>query len=867
MMPFATESTIGKDYVMFPVFHQMELQYSLERGSWPLYVPGFAGGRPAAALTLGQLFHPISHVAAHLPGYWSGYAFDVNTLLRFVSLAVTQIILLLLLLRWGLDTTMAFVVSLVTVYNLRMLDLFRFGASLESYTSHLILCAVLVNDFIRPTKLLGPVILVISTYLIAVSGHPQMMYYGMIASTVFGVAVPFLDAAVRGVPLESRRRILRFYLRASACMGVGILLSAAHLIPQYFDFAAETAVRLGRNYRWSLFNGDSWGGQLNSYFRPLKAAVTGAYGSSALIAVTLLIPLALLKKPRVPGVILVLWGLMALVFLIALGDATPFHRLFWDFVPLANAFRVPGRFTMLQPIILFGLLAWFFRERREVRKTEWMGLPGDWRTLLVLVALGFYLVYNLWLCEHVPYPRPPLPDRFGDVPNSAHDRLFAVGVLSLLFAGGATLGRRARPFLAAALALTALVEVGTLMRYGTWIQQRIESPSLETMDQQKRARLTFRQRPGNKMQSDLVDRRMKRSFLETDLARFYRRFRPAADLEEAFELMATSRRGDEIIVEVQTVDSVYENEPGKLEMGDDRVNLLHGSFNRVVFETENKAPGFLVYSSLDRSRWRAHVDGVETAIAMANGGEQAVYLPPGQHRVEFRFTSVAATVGMTVSLIALLGTLLFCVWRGFSGRLRIVVTPIVSLVPVFLGFWWWTSLYGGDHLGTKYTWNSRQLPAADNLAYGRRATMSSIQNPFRPYHCYAGRGVDGHRSGIGFATSRRSRGSWWQVDLGRNQPLGEIVIHDGKRSRTAKHLPMSVLVSEDGKTFKRIKKVTSRSEKPPWRMDVSGNMGRIVRLRSSRKGSFSVNEVEIYPPTKQPGAPHGVDQGRASEEE
>lgn len=72
--PFLADKTIGNDYVAFPIQQQMELQFSLEHGTFPLYVPGFAGGHSSAALTLGQMYHPISHLASIMPGYWDGYA-------------------------------------------------------------------------------------------------------------------------------------------------------------------------------------------------------------------------------------------------------------------------------------------------------------------------------------------------------------------------------------------------------------------------------------------------------------------------------------------------------------------------------------------------------------------------------------------------------------------------------------------------------------------------------------------------------------------------------------------------------------------------------------------------------------------------
>ena len=52
------------------------------------------GGQTSSALTLGQIYHPISHIAASLPGYWEGKALEWINLLRLLSLGVAQFILI-----------------------------------------------------------------------------------------------------------------------------------------------------------------------------------------------------------------------------------------------------------------------------------------------------------------------------------------------------------------------------------------------------------------------------------------------------------------------------------------------------------------------------------------------------------------------------------------------------------------------------------------------------------------------------------------------------------------------------------------------------------------------------------------------------
>jgi hypothetical protein len=154
--PFVSGLTLGNDYPQFHISHQMELQFALLSGVFPLYVPGFAGGHSAAALTLGQIFHPLSHLAARLPGYWSGLALEWNTLLRLALLAAAHAAVLAMLRRWKLRAWAAFAVSAAVVYNLRALDLFRYGAALEAWTGLAFLITAVAAYQAHPHRRLTP---------------------------------------------------------------------------------------------------------------------------------------------------------------------------------------------------------------------------------------------------------------------------------------------------------------------------------------------------------------------------------------------------------------------------------------------------------------------------------------------------------------------------------------------------------------------------------------------------------------------------------------------------------------------------------------------------------------------------------------
>lgn len=841
-VPYVGETTVGMDYVLFPTAHQQELFYSVSHGTWPLYVPGFAGGRPAAALTLGQLYHPISHLASHIPGYWSGRALEHNTLLRLLFLGLTHLVLLGLLRRWGLRLEIAFLLSFIAVYNMRMLDAFRFGAALESYTGHLLLCGAVGLHYLTPTRLAGPAAMAGSTYLLVVGGHPQMSYFGLLGGVLFALAVPFVTAAVRGEERPSLAEAARFYGVVAACVLVGVLLASAYAVPLYFDFVAETPVRAEMDYEWSLHNKDSWGGELNNFFRPLHVSLTGAFGGSTIILLAALVPLALPLRRPVPWGLIATWAGALLIIVLALGDATPLHYLFWKYFPLAHSFRVPGRITFVLPALFLLLLAWVFTDaqRRNGRRANPL-------TLLAGLGLASVLVYQL-LSDRVAPPSYPVPTQLWGVPEAHETRIAWTGAAALALAAALGWSKRARGAIGLLLALTVVAQTGMVLRFGTWVVPKKPSITAARLEERRTASLFSSVNPGNRMYSDLVNRRMSDSFIDGHIAKFYRKYEVVADEAEAFRALASTREPDEIVVERFTPDPAAGLVAPAAD-GVDRVVLEEATFNRLAFSVRNAAPGFLNLTLLDRHRWRAFVEGRSVRAYRANGGEWAVYLQPGEHRVEFRFWSPAAFAGVLLSLATLCLCGVFVALRLPPARrwARVALLLAAGLVPAALFGGWWLSLYRGEDLGTRYAWDSSELPDASNLAYGKKTRMSSILNRFSPYECYAGRAVDGERTEPGFATALSRTPPWWEVDLGRLETIDEIVVYPGERTVSQGLLRLAVLLSDDGERFRQAAWLPGAPARPPWSVALGGQPARFVRLQLGAPGLLALDEVEIRP--------------------
>jgi hypothetical protein len=799
-----------------------------------------------AALTLGQLWHPISHIAAHLPGYWDGHALDWNTLIRLLTLGFAHLALLGVLRRLGLRWDAAFLVAFVTVYNMRMLDAFRFGASLESYTGMLFVCAAAAHLWLGGERRWPLAALIGATYLVAVGGHPQMMYFGFLGSGIFVAAAPFVLPAVACEPPPDGRRVLRFYGRAAACLVAGCALAAAYLAPLYVEFVAEAAVRAARDYSWSLLNTDSVGGALNSFFRPLDVSVTGGFGGSSLIVVALLTPFLAKAAGRTGIVALALFGAAALAFVVSLGAATPLHRLAWDWLPFFDAFRVPGRVRFVLPVVLMPLLAWAFGRRGDAPfAVRGRAAPLTWSGALAVAALALFAAYWLGLGDLLPPPRPPLPAKLGHVPGPVRQVLAALGFATLALAALRGAFPRAATLLGAVLAMAVVAETGVVLRYGTWTAPRRDTPTMAMMDKDKQRELAFRPHPGDGMQSDLVDKKMKSSFFDRRLAVFYRKHVAVAGEQAAFRVMARTRSSDEAVVERFRGD-----EPKAAGgLAPDMVELKRVTFNDAVFAVTNGAPGFLSMTALDRKgRWSARVDDRQAKVYATNGGEQAVHLEPGRHRVAFSFDSPATRLGVAVSLGTLAALAAFFSLRRRRSVLRVLcaVGGVCGAAAIFSV--WNGALHGGDNLGTRYAWSSDETPDPANLAFGRRTEMSSINQPQRPYDCYSGRGVDGDTRGSGFVTKRQKSRPWWQVDLGSRHAIGRIDVYRGGGAPKRGQVPFEVELSDDAKSFRAIPTDGAFAQGSAWRIPVGGDEARYVRLQSSKAGQLSFNEVEVYAP-------------------
>jgi hypothetical protein len=86
-------------------------------------------------------------------------------------------------------------------------------------------------------------------------------------------------------------------------------------------------------------------------------------------------------------------------------------------------------------------------------------------------------------------------------------------------------------------------------------------------------------------------------------------------------------------------------------------NVMSYTPNRVLIDANLSDGGFLVLSDTHYPGWQVYVDGEERRILRANYIMRAVYLDQGQHSVEFVYNPVSFKIGLSFSLLILMGVI------------------------------------------------------------------------------------------------------------------------------------------------------------------------------------------------------------------
>jgi len=851
MVPFLSKWIIGNDYLAIPILHQLDLMFALKTGTFPIYIPGFAGGHSASALTLGQLFHPISHIASILPGYWEGQALEWNTLLRLFSLGLAQLVLFDFLRRLKLSIFAAFIISFITAYNLRMLDLFRYGASLESWTGHLFLCAAMGGYYVQPTKIKGPLFIIIATYWLVCSGHPQMMYYGILGAGLFALATPYFVRMLLPERTADIREVLKFWLQSFSFCGIGVLLSAAYILPFYFDFLAWNTARVAQDYLWADMYRDTLTGTLNNFFYPLRSDVTGVFGGSSLILVVALVPLLRFFRVKLPAVIWASWALLVLAFLYMQGARTPVHYIFWKILPFASSFRGAGRISMIMPVFFMMILAWLMADGSLKRRIDISGIKFQFHSILSLIALmiivGYFCFADLLVSDTSVYSAAVIRN----IPFWIEPFALVLGMAALtglMFYG---FFNRRQNWITSLICVFICIQVMINLQYGTWVE-RVDTvkktPTLSQIQAQKKSTLNFQYSAGYGLVNSVVANHVAHTFLEPHIGRIYTKYRTVNNKETAYALMQTSRSPDQVTIERYAPGHSPPPTHNDSEHKSSRVELVYSSYNRLVFYAQTFQNGFLGLSYPYTGHWNGFVNNNPVKVYRANGAEHVVEIPRGISQVEFRYWSPAVIWGMGISCTTLIMAGFIFSRRAFSkGKKWLLAASVFLVMGLGVFFLWYRSLYNGDNLGTLYAWQTRPISTPANLAYGKKTKMSSLLYPDFPYYKSSAKAVDGSRvPASGFLTAS-DISPWWAIDLHQTLDFNQIIIFEAQQDTNINARPLKVTFSDDGHNWRPGAVISEVSRNGRLNLVFEEpQKARYVLIRSSGTCHLSFDEVEIF---------------------
>ena len=106
-----------------------------------------------------------------------------------------------------------------------------------------------------------------------------------------------------------------------------------------------------------------------------------------------------------------------------------------------------------------------------------------------------------------------------------------------------------------------------------------------------------------------------------------------------------------VIEESLPIEQAKELENSKIDENSS-VEIISYESERVIIKSKNSTSAFLVLTDSFYPGWDAYIDGDETKIYRADGVVRAVYVPAGEHTIEFSYMPNSLLIGLFISLIS-----------------------------------------------------------------------------------------------------------------------------------------------------------------------------------------------------------------------
>ncbi len=347
--------TLGADYAPSQPGHQLLFMQTIRDGFWPLWAPGDSGGIPFAAYFLTQQYSPVTWLMMLFDASFNGLQVEMLTFLRIGLLGMSGFATYLLARRLSLSAIAGVLAGVIYVFNLRMLDCFRYGSALDTVVWLPVLLLIVERLLDRPR--IGWVAVYAGVqHLMIVAGHTQKAFY-----CIAFVNAWFIVRAWTASPDWAWRigRALRF----AAGQALGLCLSAVMLIPILMEFVPLWTNRVGSTERYWYEHQMTWPDVLYNFIAPWLANVHSVFYCALpvwlLAALGTLLALAAghVTDRRQRRLMLFLALTFVICLLYSLGPLTPVGPLV-NALPMVKSFRGPGRVMTVGTFAMALLAAW-----------------------------------------------------------------------------------------------------------------------------------------------------------------------------------------------------------------------------------------------------------------------------------------------------------------------------------------------------------------------------------------------------------------------------------------------------------------------------------------------------------------------------
>ncbi|MBS1582034.1 MAG: hypothetical protein JST66_07555, partial [Bacteroidetes bacterium] len=456
----------------------------------------------------------------------------------------------------------------------------------------------------------------------------------------------------------------------------------------------------------------------------------------------------------------------AVCALASFGDALPVHRWLWAALPGLDLFRFPSYYGLFAAIAVLVLAAGTLAQGDMLRSTR----PRTVRALVVLAASVFVaLIVQAWLGR----TSEPSFAASGLITMGRMHRVLVEAPVTLLALAGvyAWVERGRWSWLFAAVAL----EMGwgtTLAQWNTALSDYSPAMLQGRIDELPRGPVWPELVPigtntdGSRLLKhiwrnvqDFQGRPTHEGFNSFWLKDANRLETDHAALWHAMERQPLVYLSDRVVpadgYDPARVDAARDSALIVLPPGvpvpvglrhepTDRVTVAGFDHDGIAVDTRTAAPCFLLLQQAWYPGWHVLIDGLRMDVQRANIAPFGAWLPPGDHRVEFRFSKPVVPWLLALSMIAFLGALAALAVTGSPGIGRVVRLGGTAGLAMALGW----SLLGHPAKAERVRHEAGRLlaPLAEKdsillntdrapvllpFLQGRRATIIRADDPLR----------------------------------------------------------------------------------------------------------------------------------------